>query len=106
MKDSFLASLYIGLGVLALAVLAGCESTGDNDGGGAYYGAGFYDPWYVGGYWYDDVDVVVTPPDWPERPEAPVKPEHPIAKPPISPQPAPHPMPSIPRTPMPRVRLR
>ena len=56
------------LGALLLAAV-GCESTGGgNVSGSVYYGAGFYDPWYHGGYWYDDPDIIVTPP--PTRPEA------------------------------------
>ena len=81
---------------LTLMALTGCESTdgGGSVSGGAYYGVGFYDPWYYGGD-YDDVDIVVTPPD---RPNAPVRPEHPIARPPPS-RPRPTPMPSIPSAP-------
>lgn len=90
--------------VLALAIglgaLTGCEST---DGGGSvsgsvYYGVGFYDPWYYGSY-YDDVDIIVTPPD---RPARPVHPEQPIARPPSNVRPTP--MPSIPSTPRPMPR--
>lgn len=89
---------------LGLGVLTGCEST---DGGSAqvsgsdYYGVGFYDPWYYGGY-DNDVDIIVTPPD---RPTPPPKPTHPIAPAP-SPTPRPTSMASIPRTPMPGVRVR
>ena len=80
---------------LALGLFTGCEST---DGGGSvsgsvYYGVGLYDPWYYGGY-YDDPDIIVTPPD---RPDRPVRPEQPIARPPtVS---SPRPTPSIPSTP-------
>jgi|GEM_PF-1729047 hypothetical protein len=95
---------------LALAAFTGCSST-DGGGGGSvsgsvYYGVGFYDPWYYGDY-YDDVDIVVTPPDTkpPDRPTAPPKPTHPIAPTP-SPRPTQTPMPSIPRTPMPRASFR
>ena len=91
-----------------LAVFSGCETT---DGGGVsgsvYYGVGFNDPWYYGGY-YDDPDIIVTPPPVtrpPDGPTPPPRPEHPIARPP-APAPRPTPMPSIPRTPMPRVRAR
>jgi hypothetical protein len=102
------------VGLLALGAFAGCEST---DGGGAgvsgsvYYGVGFYDPWYYGGY-YDDPDIIVTPPPRPERPGPPPRPERPTPPPrpthPIAPTPTPRPtpMPSIPRTPMPRARAR
>lgn len=87
---------------LALALLTplftGCESPGDGGGSSAvYYGAGFYDPWLYGGYYYDSPDVIVTPPS------APVRPSHPIARPPAS-GPRPMPMPSIPSRPMPRGR--
>jgi hypothetical protein len=87
---------------LGLGVFTGCESTDGGStqvSGSVYYGAGFYDPWYYGGY-DDDVDIIVTPPD---RPTPPPKPTHPIAP---TPTPRPTPMPSIPRTPMPRVRVR
>ena len=93
---------------LPLAAFTGCESTEGGSthvSGGVYYGMGFYDPWYYGGY-YDDVDIVVTPPDRPETPPggtAPPRPTHPIAP---TPAPQPTPMPSIPRTPMPRARVR
>jgi len=96
-KFKLMSALALGLGAFT-----GCEST---DGGSAqvsgsvYYGVGFYDPWYYGGY-DDDVDIIVTPPD---RPTPPPKPTHPIAP---APTPRPTPMPSIPRTPMPRVRVR
>lgn len=81
---------------LLAALITGCETT---DGGGSstavYYGAGFGDPWYYGGY-YDDPDIVVTPPP---------RPEHPIARPPITaPGPRPMPLPSLPARPMPRAR--
>jgi hypothetical protein len=95
---------------LALAAFTGCESTDSGSthvSGSVYYGVGFYDPWYYGGY-YDDVDIVVTPPDRPSGPPdgtAPPRPTHPIAPTP-SPTPRPTPMPSIPRTPMPRARVR
>jgi hypothetical protein len=91
--------------LLAPGAFTGCEST---DGGSAqvsgsvYYGVGFDDPWYYGGY-YDDADIVVTPPDRPNRPDSPVRPEHPIARPPSS-TPRPTPMPSIPSAPRPMPR--
>ena len=60
-------SLGLAMAWFTLALVTGCEST---DGGsssasvGAYYGVGFYDPWYYGDYDYDhDHDIVVTPPD-------------------------------------------
>ena len=83
--------------IVFLLALAGCESTG---GGNAYSDSGPYDPWYYGGYYYDDVDVIVPPPD---RPVDPPKPTHPIVVPP-TPRPMPMPMPSIRRARMPRVR--
>ena len=86
--------------MLAGFLLAGCSSTDDSQvNASVYYGAGFNDPWYYGGY-YDDIDVIVTPPD---RPDSPPKPTHPIAP---TPAPRPMPMPSIPRTPMPMPRVR
>jgi len=88
---------------LLLTLLTGCQTTDSdsvNISGGAYYESGIYDPWYYGGDW--DGDVIVTPPD---RPEQPPRPAHPIALPPVS-TPRPTPLPSIPRTPMPRARGR
>jgi hypothetical protein len=84
----------------AFGLFTGCESTG---GGGnvsadAYYGTGFYDPWYYGGY-HDGDDIVVTPPS--DRPDRPVHPEQPIYHPSES---RPTPMPSIPSTPRPMAR--
>jgi len=82
---------------LALAAFTGCESTdggGSNVSGSVYYGVGFYDPWYYGGY-HDDPDIIVTPP---VRPDRPVHPEQPIARP------RPMPMPSIPSAPRPMPR--
>jgi hypothetical protein len=84
---------------VAFVFFVGCESTDSGSSsmsGGAYYGLGFYDPWYYGGF-YDGPDIIVTPP---ERPERPPRPSHPIATPPA---PRPTPMPSIPRA-MPRGR--
>lgn len=90
----------LGLLLLAFSVFSGCESTdgGATVSGGAFYGMGFYDPWYYGGY-HDDIDVIVTPPD---RPAAPARPTHPIATPPAGPRPTP--MPSIPSMPRPSFR--
>jgi hypothetical protein len=82
---------------LALGLFGGCESTGGGDVSGSfYYGVGIYDPWYYGHYYYDDPDIIVTPPS---RPEQPVRPTHPIA-----PTPTPRPMPSIPMAPRPSFR--
>ncbi len=82
--------------VFLLVATTGCESPngGGNVSGSAYYGVGFYDPWYHGGYYYPP-NVIVTPP-----PTRPVRPEQPIYRP----SPRPTPMPSIPRTPGPRAR--
>ena len=87
---------FLAAGLFGLGVLGGCGTTGGGGdvSGGVYYGAGFYDPWYYGGY-ADDVDIIVTPP---QKPAAPPRPSHPIATPPRS-APRPTPMPSIPSTP-------
>jgi len=87
--------------VLMLSTFTGCESTdgGASVSGGAYYGVGFYDPWYHGGYYYDDPDLIVTPPPRPTEP--PPRPVHPIAP---APAPRPMPMPSIPSAPRPATR--
>jgi hypothetical protein len=88
--------LKVAVAMIALSVFTGCESTGGgNISGGLYYGTGFNDPWYYGDY-YDHGDIIVTPP--PARPERPVHPEQPIARPPAS-GPRPTPMPSIPSAP-------
>ena len=87
---------------LVLAWFTGCESTDGGGGsvsGSAYYGVGFHDPWYYGGYWYDDPDIIVTPPPRPVEP--PPRPVHPIAP---APAPAPRPTPSIPTMPRPSLR--
>jgi hypothetical protein len=93
--------LWIKLAAIGLAagLFTGCESSGDGSSvsGGMYYGAGFYDPWYHGGY-YNDVDVIVTPPA--HRPP----PDRPVARP--LPAPAPRPMPSMPSAPRPMPRGR
>lgn len=86
--------------LLTLAVVFGaCESTYDGYAmsGSAYYDDGFSDPWYYGGYHWDDDDIAV-PPDG--RPRPPPRPEHPIARP----LPQPRPMPSIPSRPRPSGR--
>lgn len=90
--------LRLALGLAGLTCgITGCETTDGGDrSAGVYYGTGFYDPWYYGGY-YDDPDVIVTPP-----PSAPPRPAHPIA--PAPPMAMPMPMPSIPARPMPRGR--
>jgi len=96
MKTIRSSLLILALGLLAGSLFNGCASP---DGGSAsasvYYGAGFYDPWYYGGY---HGDVIVPPP---ERPEPPARPTHPIAP---TPTPRPTPMPSIPSRPRPSFR--
>lgn len=91
---------------LAVALFTACESTesGGHVHGSIYYGAGYYDPWYYGPGYYPP-DVIVTPPDRPERPDTTPRPEHPIAKPPSVSTPRPAPMPSIPSTPRPMPRV-
>ena len=82
---------FFAVPALAVVVFTGCESTNGGSAhvsGGVYYGVGFYDPWYYGGYY--PPDIIVTPPD---RPDRPVRPEHPIVKP------TPRPAPSIPSAP-------
>jgi hypothetical protein len=100
--------------LFALGLFTGCESTdggGGNVSGSVYYGVGFYDPWYYGDYDHDH-DIVVTPPNRPDRPgqpDRPVRPEQPIARPPSAStqatpaysQPAARQFPSIPSTPRP-----
>lgn len=84
-KTSFASAAAL---VLALFAFTGCESTdGGSVSGSMYYGVGFYDPWYYGSY-YDNPDILVTPPPRPDRP---------VARP--LPAPAPRPMPSIPSAP-------
>ena len=97
-----IASWFKVIGIaFALFVFTGCESTDTSGSASVYYGAGYYDPWYYGGY-YDDPDLIVTPPDKPSSP--PLEPSHPIALPPSSSMPRPTPMPSIPSTPRPAMR--
>jgi len=80
--------------VLAVPVFSGCETTGgSSDPTSIYYGTGFHDPWYYGGY-YDRGDIVVTPPSG-------AHPSHPIARPPVA---GPRPMPMPAPRPMPRAR--
>ena len=83
--------------VLALGLFTGCESTGGHTSGSVYYGTGFYDPWYYGGYGRGH--IIVTPP--PSRPRPPARPENPIYRPTA---PRPMPMPSIPSMPRPSRR--
>jgi hypothetical protein len=102
MKTFITSFKLIAATMLTLAAFTACESTdggGGNVSGGIYYGVGFNDPWYYGGY-YDDPDIIVTPPDSnPGRPGSGPRPEHPIASPPPAASPRPMPMPSIPSTP-------
>jgi hypothetical protein len=87
-----------------LAMVTGCESTGGGSSSanvGVYYGVGFYDPWYYGGYHDHDYDIDITPPDRPDRPDRPVRPEQPIAEPRTASQRS---TPSIPSTPAPAFR--
>lgn len=94
---AFRPTLKMAVVLLAAGLFTGCESTdgGSSASGGMYYGTGFSDPWYYGGY-DNDVDIIVTPPG--------LHPEHPIARP--MPAPRPMPMPAIPMgaRPMPRGR--
>jgi hypothetical protein len=86
--------------LLAFGWSIGCESSGGgNVSGSVYYGTGFYDPWYYGGY----DDVIVVPPPSGERPDDGLRPTHPIAPPEVS-RPSPRPAPSIPSRPRPAVR--
>ena len=74
--------------LVAVGGLNSCVVSEDSGSGYSYYSGGYYDPWYYGGY-YDDADIIVTPPG--DRPDAPVRPAHPIARPPAStPRPTPH----------------
>ena len=90
--------------LLMLVLWAGCGSMdgGDSLSGSAYYGVGFSDPWYYGGY-DNDADIIVTPPH-PERPDGRPRPVHPIARPPSGIGSSPRPMPSIPSSPRPSGR--
>ncbi len=78
-------------------LLAGCSSTGGSASVSAYYGVGWYDPWYYGRPYYGDDIIIVNPPPRPEHPDRPTRPEKPIKPlPPVKPLPSPRPMPSIP----------
>lgn len=91
--------LHACVAAAALGAFTGCESSGGGSSasGSLYYGVGVYDPWYYGGY-YNDVDVIVTPPG--DRP----RPEQPIARP--LPSPSPRPLPAMPSAPRPMPRRR
>ena len=100
MKTSVTFLNFIVSLALALFTFTGCESTDGGSStvsGSVYYGVGLYDPWYYGGY-YDDADIIVTPPSRPDRPGSEPHPEQPIARPPSA-SPRPTPMPSIPSAP-------
>ena len=109
MKPYRTLSKGVALLTLSFSLFTGCGTTEDEGGsatvsGGVYYGVGFYDPWYYGGYY--PPDVIVTPPPGGSRPPGGSQPhpEHPIARPPAAPTPAPRPMPSIPSMPRPAMR--
>lgn len=96
MKTQLKPAWLVTLAALALLFWTGCESdsgsrSSSTVSGSMYYGVGFYDPWYYGGYYYDDPDISVTPPDRPDRPEiGGPRPENPIARPPeVAPKPTP-----------------
>ncbi len=89
--------------LFALGMLTGCENTGGGNvhaSGSVYYGTGYYDPWYYGGY----DDVIIVPPPEGGRPDDGPRPTHPIAVPPSTSRPSPQPMPSIPSMPRPAGR--
>jgi hypothetical protein len=79
------------MALFLMLALAACQT--EELGTGPVYGAGYYgstsgfnDPWYYGGY-YDDADIIATPPSLDTSP----RPSHPIASP------RPTPMPYTPR---------
>jgi len=98
---------FICLGAALLFILgfcSGCETTGNESAQvNYYYGAGYYDPWYHGDY-YDDRDIIVTPPPSNRPPDQGLRPTHPIATPPQVSSPSPQPRPSIPTQPRPASR--
>lgn len=66
--------------LIAISALNSCETSGDPGASSSYYySSGYNDPWYYGGY-DNDADIIVTPPG--NRPDAPLRPTHPIARPP------------------------
>lgn len=102
MKPVFNRLRLAAAGILVMALCGGCASDdGGSVSGSAYYGVGIYDPWFYGDYYYDDPDIIVTPPG--DRPDPPPRPSHPIARPPAA-APRPMPMPSIPMAPRPALR--
>jgi hypothetical protein len=78
--SSFLRPMAAALAVAGS--LAGCENTGDGAGT-----PGYQDPYYYGSGYYGDPDR-----DYPNRPGAPPRVEHPIARPPVAPMPRVAPM--------------
>src|SRR5262245_54185194 len=64
--------------VLAFGAFSACQTSDSGSASmGVYYGSGFYDPWYYGGY-YDSPDLIVPPPNRPDNPSPPPRPAHPI----------------------------
>ncbi len=102
---TFATFLRFGAALWLVALgLSGCSTEGGGSSqtdvsGGAYYGVGFYDPWYYGAG-YIPPGAVVPPPGAGEPPHV----EHPIATPPPSAAPRPTPLPSIPAAPRPTFR--
>ena len=89
---------------VVLGFCSGCETNGNESAQvNHYYGVGYYDPYYHGDY-YDDRDVIVTPPPPDNRPDQGLRPTHPIANPPRVSSPSPQPRPSIPNRPRPAPR--
>jgi hypothetical protein len=69
-KSSRLFLLALLLGTLAL--LPGCESSGDYYGSSSvYYGVGYGDPFFYGGYYHNDIVVVAPPHGGYNRPNRP-----------------------------------
>jgi hypothetical protein len=89
-------SVMYALLACATVLVSGCASNGSGPAHGSMYvGVGYYDSWGWGPCcYYGSPPVVVGPPgNRPDRPDVdrPVRPEHPIAKPPSRPTPAPRP---------------
>ncbi len=85
-STQYLVKVTAALAVLTLGGFTGCESSSDglsSWSGGGYYGYGFHDPYYYGGYY--DRDIVVVPPD--DRPDRPSRPNGPSI--PSTPRPMP-----------------
>ncbi|MCM2680531.1 hypothetical protein [Echinimonas agarilytica] len=84
--------------------LVSCSSSDNvstSVGVSAYYGSGWYDPWYYNNW--NRGPTIVVPPPRPDRPGTrPPKPVQPIAPPHnVKPMPRPRPMPSLPSRPRP-----